>query len=461
MSSLPCSNRIICVGPQSDLEADNPVINFSSEATDGISFTEMQWPITDFTNPFTPDPGDGLPVTCTSPISQDDAELCAIRNSFINQHTSDTGPSPTFFFSNLQSCAFQCPDGTTFLYTVNPGAFVALNQSTADQKAAAYACKQVALRGVCSNITAEGLNGCLSQPFLAVVSVAGGFQPYTITLLSGSPPPGVGFVQDSPNTAFFSGTPGAAGIFDVTVQAMDAHGNAKSTPFAINILGFSNTGIAPSGLVGTPYGFQLNPVGGTPFYIVSLLGGTLPDGLTMDATGNITGTPTTNSTSSFDVQVEDSTGNRCQQTLTLVIGAACNTTTPWSTTPGTCRLKIYNYVDGMFLPSGCPGLFIPGSGMVWDGTFSVYDATNNAFHIDPKFTKISGFSIDQYSFLQFQNGQWILEITCKTNLPQNGGRGNFYQGFNFNVNPTSGSFNVIAGIGCAPGPSVTLEGYQP
>jgi hypothetical protein len=65
---------------------------------------------------------------------------------------------------------------------------------------------------------------------------------------------------------------------------------------------------APSGSVNTPYSAAFAATGGTTPYSWSLLGGSLPAGLTLNpATGSVTGTPTATGTFAFTVQVTDST----------------------------------------------------------------------------------------------------------------------------------------------------------
>ena len=62
-----------------------------------------------------------------------------------------------------------------------------------------------------------------------------------------------------------------------------------------------------NGTVGQPFTASLtsNVQGGTPPYS-AVVSGTLPDGLTADATGNISGTPTVAGTTTLSVTVSDS-----------------------------------------------------------------------------------------------------------------------------------------------------------
>jgi hypothetical protein len=61
----------------------------------------------------------------------------------------------------------------------------------------------------------------------------------------------------------------------------------------------------PPGKVNTAYTFTLMAAGGTPPYQWTLTMGALPAGLSLSATGEISGTPTAPGMSTFTVQVED------------------------------------------------------------------------------------------------------------------------------------------------------------
>ena len=92
----------------------------------------------------------------------------------------------------------------------------------------------------------------------------------------------------------------------VTLQAAIA-GTQSSKTVAITVNPApAITGATPNGTVGVPYSATLTASGGTGALKLSLASGTLPAGLTFNAsTGVISGTPTTNGTSSFMVQVVD------------------------------------------------------------------------------------------------------------------------------------------------------------
>jgi len=81
-----------------------------------------------------------------------------------------------------------------------------------------------------------------------------------------------------------------------------------------------------SGTVGTTYSATLQAIGGTTPYMWSLSSGSLPAGLSLNASsGAISGTPTAAGTSSFTVQVKDASSNTASQSLNIAIAAAKQT----------------------------------------------------------------------------------------------------------------------------------------
>lgn len=82
----------------------------------------------------------------------------------------------------------------------------------------------------------------------------------------------------------------------------------KNFPLVITVIGS-----LPQATVGTSYTASLSSVllvsSGAPPFTWSVISGSLPTGLSMDTSGNITGTPTTQGTFNFTVQVIDPLGN--------------------------------------------------------------------------------------------------------------------------------------------------------
>jgi len=115
-------------------------------------------------------------------------------------------------------------------------------------------------------------------------------------------------------TGTISGTPTAAGTFNVTVTATDSSAPALTASKNLTVtiipqLVISTSSPLPNGITNTAYtGVTLASTGGSGAVVWTLTGGTtLPANLSLNAsTGAITGTPTTAGTFTFTVQAADS-----------------------------------------------------------------------------------------------------------------------------------------------------------
>jgi large repetitive protein len=148
----------------------------------------------------------------------------------------------------------------------------------------------------------------------------------------------VGLTLDS-GSGTISGTPNLAATYFFSVLALDSAGASSSQGLSITVnLSTSlesaiiiTTNSLPDGLVGTSYNQSLQAIGGSGGNKWSIVSGSLPTGLSLDAaTAKILGIPTATGTTSFTIEATDSSGSNVTQSLSLTITAS-STATPNST----------------------------------------------------------------------------------------------------------------------------------
>lgn len=159
------------------------------------------------------------------------------------------------------------------------------------------------------------------------VTGTGGTTPDTWTVSSGTLPPGLSLGSSTTSSVTISGTPTGGGSGSVTLKVADSVGDSATQALAITVnappaLTISTTSL-PAGVIGTAYSQTLAATGGVPSYSWAVTTGSLPSGLTLNATtGVISGIPTGTftGTTTFTVTLTDSqTPAHASKTATLSI----------------------------------------------------------------------------------------------------------------------------------------------
>lgn len=175
-------------------------------------------------------------------------------------------------------------------------------------------------------------------------SASGGIAPYTIAHTAGALPAGLTF-----SAGALSGTPTQSGTFNFSITATDSTGGTAATvtnnytlTVAAPTLGLTPATV-PAGVAGNAYSQAFTASGGIAPYSYSLSAGALPAGLSLNAAGALTGTPTVAGTFSFSVTATDSTTGTAAtitNNYSLVIAAPTITITP-ATLPGGIQSTLY------------------------------------------------------------------------------------------------------------------------
>jgi hypothetical protein len=127
---------------------------------------------------------------------------------------------------------------------------------------------------------------------------------------------------------------GQSGVVNVTATATDPGGLSRSHTFQVTVVAPAPLALTaqqlPAATLGSSYNAPLAAEGGAPPLQWSLASGSLPPGLTLDADGWLSGTPTTPGTYSFTVQVTDS-GN-VSQTASVQVPVRADLSAPQDVT---------------------------------------------------------------------------------------------------------------------------------
>ena len=170
-------------------------------------------------------------------------------------------------------------------------------------------------------VTTSMPSGVAGTQYSIALQASGGIQPYTWSISSGSLP---AWATLDASTGVISGMPNAAGTTNFTVKVTDSESPTVSATQNLTLtvqpapqLTISTTSL-PNGNVGTAYTATLVAMGGVQPYTWSIAGGSLPSWAQLDAsTGMISGTPDATGTTTFTVQVTDSSATPVSATQQL------------------------------------------------------------------------------------------------------------------------------------------------
>jgi len=205
---------------------------------------------------------------------------------------------------------------TNVTLTAGTNTFAAYAVDTSGNKSATNRVSIVLAFQITTTSLPMGTNGF---PYNAALNVLGGQPPFTWTNITGTLQAGLTLATNG----VISGTPSVAATNSITFQVTDNLGSTLSQALTLIITNAPPLRIAttslPNGTNGVVYSQSLIATGGHPPYTWTKAAGTLPLGLALATNGIISGTPTTNGSSSFTVQVKDAVAASAVKPLTLLV----------------------------------------------------------------------------------------------------------------------------------------------
>lgn len=320
-----------------------------------------------------------------------------VLNQFYNQQLQATGGTGSYTWGSLSSLPPGLTLNTIGFVTGTPTqtGFFQFNVQVLTSTG------QTAQAQVSLSITATGGTLTITNTFLPVGTV-GAFYSAALVATGGATPynwssTGVpqGLLLD-PNTGILSGSPTQTGTFGVTITVRDAVGTTASQTYSLQInittaLAITTPDPLAQASVGTAYSQIIAAAGGTAPYQFFIVGIPIP-GLSMNqATGEISGIPTTAGNYNLTVSVTDSKLQSVSRNYLLIVNSPFVITT--STLPNGIVNVPYSstiIVSGgtapyTFILSGAvaPGLTISTTGVLSGiptlaGTFTINVVVNDA-----------------------------------------------------------------------------------
>jgi hypothetical protein len=171
-------------------------------------------------------------------------------------------------------------------------------------------------------------------PYSGSVPVTGGTGPYHCTVASGSMPAGLTLNADCSIT----GTPQTAGTTSVGITATDSANPANTATETVTVtvqapIATLTITSPPPATVNVPYTGTIGVTGGTAPYTCTVVSGSLPAGLTLNADCTITGTPTTSGSYTVGITATDSANPANTKTDTIILTVTGSSVTLTLTAP--------------------------------------------------------------------------------------------------------------------------------
>ncbi len=258
-----------------------------------------------------------VPVTPSLTITISPGAISTTTGGSVSATFSASGGSGSYTYSAAgQPAGVTLGAGTLSGTPTQAGIFNTTVTVTDSNQNSASASITINVLGLTTSTLAAGTVG---QIYSVSLGAAGGTGSYSFSATG--LPTGLSLTS----YGYLNGTVNTAGTYSITVTVtsggLSATGNLSLTIAPPKSLSISSASL-PGGTVNVSYSQTLGATGGLPPYKWSLISGTAPQGLSLNASGVVSGTPTTPGGFSFGVQVTDTAGTITTAALSLAIQAA-------------------------------------------------------------------------------------------------------------------------------------------
>ena len=295
--------------------------------------------------------GEGYESNFSNEVVFNAIPACTYSVSPVSQSFGEEGGTGAVNITTTSDCNWTAVSNTSWLVITSNNSFTGngtVNYSVLSNSSSSPRTGTLTIAGKTFTVTQSGAvppiitsttplpSGTVGTAYSQTLQATGGVTPYSWSVVSGSLPTGLSL---STSTGQISGTPTVASTFNFRIRVTGSNAQYSEKDFSLTNNPaptpptITTTSPLASGTVGAAYSQTLTATDGTTPYSWSITSGSLPTGLSLNSTGQISGTPTTANIYNFRVRVMGSNGLSSEKDFSLTVNPAATPPTIVTSTP--------------------------------------------------------------------------------------------------------------------------------